>query len=67
MIGALGVGAYAYYDTGQVARTAMTLFACGGGMLLRVHRDRLREAQDLVTASIIIPREWEADFRKLSV
>jgi hypothetical protein len=27
VIGALGVGAYAYYDTGQVARTAMTLFA----------------------------------------
>jgi len=27
IIGALGVGAYAYYDTGQVARTAMTLFA----------------------------------------
>ena len=27
VIGALGVGAYAYYDTGQVARTAMILFA----------------------------------------
>jgi hypothetical protein len=27
VVGALGVGAYAYYDTGQVARTAMTLFA----------------------------------------
>ena len=27
LIGALGVGAYAYYDTGQVARTAMELFA----------------------------------------
>lgn len=27
IIGALGVGAYAYYDTGQVARTAITLFA----------------------------------------
>ena len=27
IIGALGVGAYAYYDTGQVARTAMRLFA----------------------------------------
>lgn len=26
IIGALGVGAYAYYDTGQVARTAMDLF-----------------------------------------
>jgi hypothetical protein len=26
VIGALGVGAYAYYDTGQVARTAMDLF-----------------------------------------
>jgi len=26
IIGALGVGAYAYYDTGQVARTAMALF-----------------------------------------
>ncbi|MEO5623619.1 MAG: hypothetical protein ABJB02_05800 [Dokdonella sp.] len=29
VIGALGVGAYAYYDTGQVARTAIALF--GGG------------------------------------
>lgn len=27
VIGALGVGAYAYYDTGQVAATAMELFA----------------------------------------
>ena len=26
LIGAIGVGAYAYYDTAQVARTAMTLF-----------------------------------------
>lgn len=26
--GALGVGAYAYYDTGQVARTAIELFRC---------------------------------------
>jgi len=26
VVGALGVGAYAYYDTGQVARTAITLF-----------------------------------------
>jgi hypothetical protein len=26
LIGALGVGAYAYYDTGQVARTAIDLF-----------------------------------------
>lgn len=26
VIGALGVGAYAYYDTGQVARTAIDLF-----------------------------------------
>jgi uncharacterized protein (DUF697 family) len=27
VIGALGVGAYAYYDTGQVARTAIELFS----------------------------------------
>jgi hypothetical protein len=27
VVGALGVGAYAYYDTGQVAATAMALFA----------------------------------------
>jgi hypothetical protein len=30
VIGALGVGAYAYYDTGQVAATAIELF--GGGI-----------------------------------
>ncbi|MEO7432832.1 MAG: hypothetical protein ABIV12_12240 [Dokdonella sp.] len=29
LIGALGVGAYAYYDTGQVARTAIALFSNG--------------------------------------
>jgi hypothetical protein len=27
IVGALGVGAYAYYDTGQVARTAIALFS----------------------------------------
>jgi hypothetical protein len=27
VVGALGVGAYAYYDTGQVAATAMALFS----------------------------------------
>ena len=27
IIGAVGVGAYAYYDTRQVARTAIELFA----------------------------------------
>lgn len=27
IVGALGVGAYAYYDTGQVAKTAMDLFS----------------------------------------
>ncbi|HEY6942841.1 hypothetical protein [Dokdonella sp.] len=27
VVGALGVGAYAYYDTGQVARTAIALFS----------------------------------------
>jgi hypothetical protein len=26
VVGALGVGAYAYYDTGQVARTAIDVF-----------------------------------------
>jgi len=29
VIGALGVGAYAYYDTGQVAHTAIALFSNG--------------------------------------
>jgi hypothetical protein len=29
VIGALGVGAYAYYDTGHVARTAIALFGAG--------------------------------------
>jgi hypothetical protein len=27
IVGALGVGAYAYYDTGQVAKTAIDLFS----------------------------------------
>ena len=30
VIGALGVGAYAYYDTGHVARTAIALFGGSG-------------------------------------
>jgi hypothetical protein len=46
VIGALGVGAYAYYDTGQVARTAMTLFAeeaeSAGGA--RAGRGRVKKA-----------------------
>ncbi|WP_114241595.1 hypothetical protein [Dyella sp. C9] len=29
VVGAMGVGAYAYYDTGQVARTAIALFKGG--------------------------------------
>ncbi|MEO5559856.1 MAG: hypothetical protein ABIO49_08485 [Dokdonella sp.] len=29
VVGAIGVGAYAYYDTGQVARTAIALFSNG--------------------------------------
>lgn len=30
VVGAIGVGAYAYYDTGQVARTAIALFSGNG-------------------------------------
>jgi hypothetical protein len=36
IIGAIGVGAYAYYDTAQVARTAMTLFGDPGTRLGQV-------------------------------
>src|SRR5712664_2965150 len=37
MLGALGVGAYAYYDTGRVAETAIDLFRCEIGF--EDHRD----------------------------
>lgn len=40
VIGALGVGAYAYYDTGQVAQTAITLFS--GENATTTRRLRLR-------------------------
>jgi uncharacterized protein (DUF697 family) len=33
VVGALGVGAYAYYDTGQVARTAIALFGEGAAAM----------------------------------
>ena len=33
VVGALGVGAYAYYDTGQVASTAIALFSGESGLL----------------------------------
>ena len=42
VIGALGVGAYAYYDTGQVARTAIALFGGGDEPAEKVAR-RLRK------------------------
>jgi hypothetical protein len=32
MVGAVGVGAYAYYDTRQVARTAIELFSDDGSV-----------------------------------
>lgn len=38
IVGALGVGAYAYYDTGQVARTAITLFADEAGQTTHAPR-----------------------------
>lgn len=41
VIGALGVGAYAYYDTGQVARTAIALF-CDGEAPTQTSRRVLR-------------------------
>ncbi len=37
LVGALGVGAYAYYDTGQVAATAIELF--GGGIEIEPDAD----------------------------
>jgi hypothetical protein len=43
IIGALGVGAYAYYDTGQVARTAITLFAAEAATVKR-SRTKVRRA-----------------------
>jgi hypothetical protein len=43
IIGALGVGAYAYYDTGQVARTAITLF---GAEAAAAKRSRAKPRRD---------------------
>ena len=44
IIGALGVGAYAYYDTGQVARTAMELFGGEAAAGARKRAKRTRAA-----------------------
>ncbi len=44
VIGALGVGAYAYYDTGQVARTAMTLFAAEAAEAAASRSSRARKS-----------------------
>jgi len=44
IIGALGVGAYAYYDTGQVARTAITLFAAEAATAKRSRTKVRRDA-----------------------
>lgn len=44
VIGALGVGAYAYYDTGQVARTAMILFAAEADEAAASRATRVRKS-----------------------
>lgn len=45
VIGAIGVGGYAYYDTRQVARTAIALFANGEPTSVKIAR-RVRVTQD---------------------
>ncbi|MBO9664456.1 hypothetical protein [Dokdonella sp.] len=42
VVGALGVGAYAYYDTAQVARTAIALFSGDDAPAKKSRRPRLR-------------------------
>jgi len=56
LVGALGVGAYAWYDTHQVARTAFAMFSHEVGIIparqsvqvpaQRAHRDRAQDARD---------------------
>jgi len=45
IIGALGVGAYAYYDTGQVAKTAIALFGAEAATAKKSARTRVRSAK----------------------
>ena len=45
IIGALGVGAYAYYDTGQVAKTAIALFGAEAAAAKKSARTRVRSAK----------------------
>ncbi len=50
VIGALGVGAYAYYDTGQVASTAIAMFE-GNIVMEEIGEDAVTEAPPSAAAS----------------
>jgi hypothetical protein len=50
IVGAVGVGAYAWYDTRQVARTAIRLFASGRASTVDAVLDAM-EAEDAAAAA----------------
>ncbi|MFC5527398.1 hypothetical protein ACFPPA_16775 [Rhodanobacter ginsengisoli] len=54
VIGALGVGAYAYYDTGQVADTAIAMFE-GGIAMADTPTDRAMPAAEEATPGTVDP------------
>jgi hypothetical protein len=55
VVGALGVGAYAYYDTGQVARTAIALFGAEHAEAAARRRGAADGQKAKPTSSIVSP------------
>lgn len=60
IVGAVGVGAYAWYDTRQVARTAIRLFASGRASTVDAVLDAM-EAEDAAAAAIQAAKEDDMD------
>ena len=60
IVGAVGVGAYAWYDTRQVARTAIRLFASGRASTVDAVLDAM-EAEDAAAAAVQAVNEGKAD------
>jgi hypothetical protein len=60
IVGAVGVGAYAWYDTRQVARTAIRLFASGRASTVDAVLDAM-EAEDAAAAATQAAKEDPID------
>lgn len=63
VVGAVGVGAYAWYDTRQVARTAIRLFASGRPSTVDAMLDAI-EAEDAAAAALQAASEGKDDAKR---